>query len=86
MQMEGDLSSITAGGVGQRGKASERGSPSVKWKSKVLGQKLLEKGNKSERVFKAKQCSDVQLLRTARSCPFLCLVVYRKPHFERISQ
>lgn len=33
MQMEGDLSSITAGGVGQRGKASKRGSPSVQWKS-----------------------------------------------------
>lgn len=33
MQMEGDLSSITAGGGGLRGKAKKRGSPSVKWKS-----------------------------------------------------
>lgn len=35
MQMEGDLSSITAEGVGQRGKASKRGRPSVKWKSQL---------------------------------------------------
>lgn len=40
MQMEEDLSSVTAGGVGQRGKESKRGSLSVKWKREWNGREI----------------------------------------------